>query len=104
MWEGIRIKHVILCKSPIFITCIYVYTNLETRICTCYNDGEGGTMKTSELIKILKRNDCFFVEHGKEHDKWHSNRTGKDIRIPRHGSKEIPSGTANRILKDAGIR
>ena len=28
-------------------------------------------MKTSELVKILKKNDCFFVEHGKEHDKWH---------------------------------
>ena len=27
-------------------------------------------MKTSELIKILKKNGCFFVEHGKEHDKW----------------------------------
>lgn len=28
-------------------------------------------MKTAELIKILKKNGCFFVEHGKEHDKWH---------------------------------
>lgn len=61
-------------------------------------------MKMSELIKILKKNGCFFVEHGKEHDKWHSGKTGKDIRIPRHLSKEIPSGTANRILKDAGLR
>ena len=61
-------------------------------------------MKTSELIRLLKKNDCFFVEHGKEHDKWHSNRTGKDVRIPRHGGKEIPTGTANRILKDADIR
>ncbi|MCD8021736.1 MAG: type II toxin-antitoxin system HicA family toxin [Lachnospiraceae bacterium] len=61
-------------------------------------------LKISELIKILKCNDCFFVEHGAEHDKWHSARTGKDIRVPRHGSKEIPIGTLNRILKDAGIR
>ncbi len=61
-------------------------------------------MKTSELLKILKKGGCFFVEHGKEHDKWHSDITGKDIRIPRHGSKEIPSGTANRILKDAGLK
>ncbi len=30
-------------------------------------------MKTSELIKLLKKNGCFFVEHGKEHDsKWYS--------------------------------
>ncbi|MBU5681490.1 type II toxin-antitoxin system HicA family toxin [Blautia sp. MSJ-9] len=24
--------------------------------------------------------------------------------IPRHGSKEIPTGTVNRILNDAGIK
>ncbi|HJA82059.1 MAG TPA: type II toxin-antitoxin system HicA family toxin [Candidatus Mediterraneibacter intestinipullorum] len=26
------------------------------------------------------------------------------MRIPRHGSREIPTGTANRILKDAGLK
>ena len=61
-------------------------------------------MKVSELIKLLQRNQCYLLEHGKEHDKWHSGKTGKDIRIPRHLSKEIPSGTANRILKDAGLK
>lgn len=50
-------------------------------------------MKVLELIKLPKKNNCFFVEHGKEHDKWHSNVTGKDIRIPRHGSKEIPKAS-----------
>lgn len=61
-------------------------------------------MKASEIVKLLKKNDCFFVEHGKEHDKWHSNRTGKDIRIPRHPSKDVQKGTAERILKDAGLK
>ena len=61
-------------------------------------------MKTSELVKILKKNGCIFIEHGKEHDNGIVNKTGKDIRIPRHGSKEIPTGTANRILRDAGLR
>lgn len=61
-------------------------------------------MKVSELEKLLKRNNCYFVEHGGEHDKWHSDITGKDFRIPRHKSKEIPVGTANRILKDAGLK
>ncbi len=61
-------------------------------------------MKIPELIKLLRKNNCFFVEHGKEHDKWHSKRTGKDIRIPRFGGKEIPTGTANRILKDAELK
>lgn len=62
-------------------------------------------MKVSELIKLIsKSRKCHFVEHGKEHDRWHSDITGKDFMIPRHSSKEIPTGTVNRILKDAGIR
>lgn len=61
-------------------------------------------MKVSELEKILRKNGCYFVEHGAEHDKWHSDITGRDFRLPRHKSKEIPTGTANRILKDAGLR
>lgn len=61
-------------------------------------------MKTSELVRLLKKNGCYFVEHGAEHDKWHSDITGLDFRVPRHPSKEIPKGTANRILQDAGLR
>ncbi|EET62812.1 hypothetical protein BRYFOR_05163 [Marvinbryantia formatexigens DSM 14469] len=53
---------------------------------------------------MLKKYDCFFVEHGKEHDKWHSVITGKDFRIPSHRGKEIPMGTVSRILKDAGLK
>lgn len=61
-------------------------------------------MKVSELTKLLRNNCCYFVEHGKEHDKWHSDITQKDFRIPRHKGKEIPKGTADRILKDAGLK
>ena len=60
-------------------------------------------MKTSELIKILKNNNCFLVEHGKKHDKWYSNNTASYFVVPRHRSQEIPKGTANAILKDAGV-
>ena len=60
-------------------------------------------MKVSELVKILKRNGCIFVKHGKEHDVYHSSITNKNIRIPRHKSQEIPTGTARKILKDAGL-
>ena len=34
-------------------------------------------MKVSELAKILKKNGCYLVEHGKEHDKWHSDATAE---------------------------
>ncbi|MDO4333429.1 MAG: type II toxin-antitoxin system HicA family toxin [Eubacteriales bacterium] len=61
-------------------------------------------MKVSELTKLLRKNHCFFVEHGHEHDKWHSNITGKDFRIPRHKSKELPKGTLSKILIDAGLK
>lgn len=61
-------------------------------------------MKTSELAKKLKKANCYIVEHGKEHDKWYSPATGKNFRMPRHSSKEIPTGTANKILKDAGLK
>lgn len=61
-------------------------------------------MRVSELIRQLKCNNCYFVEHGAEHDKWFSCNSGKYIRIPRHLGKEIPTGTVARILKDAGIK
>lgn len=61
-------------------------------------------MKTSELIKLLKKNDCYLIAHGAEHDKWHSNITGRNFFIPRHRSKEIPIGTLNNIMKDAGLK
>ena len=60
-------------------------------------------MKTSELTKKLKKAGCYFVEHGGEHDKWFSPITNKYFRIWRHPNKEVPSGTAKRIMKDAGV-
>ena len=62
-------------------------------------------MKTSELVKKLKKTKkCYFVEHGKEHDKWYSEITGNYFRIPRHPSKEIKTGTLESILQDAGLK
>ena len=61
-------------------------------------------MKVSELIKLLKANGCYLVSHGKEHDKRFSQTTEKHFMIPRHPSKELPTGTANRIMKDAGLK
>ena len=61
-------------------------------------------MKGSELKKMLRNGGCYFVEEGKEHEKWHSIITGKDFRVPRHNSKEVKTGTVDRILKDAGLK
>ena len=61
-------------------------------------------MKVSEILKKLKKGGCRFVEHGGEHDFWYSPITDKEIQIPRHLAKELPTGTANKILKDAGLK
>lgn len=60
-------------------------------------------MKTSELIKLLKKNGCYLYRNGKRHDIWYSPITGKQFPVPRHLSQDVPTGTCNSIKKDAGI-
>ncbi|MGF7003000.1 mRNA interferase HicA [Lachnospiraceae bacterium PF1-21] len=59
-------------------------------------------MKTSELLKKLKQNNCSLHRHGKKHDIWYSPITENEFPIPRHKG-EIPKGTLKSILEDAGI-
>lgn len=61
-------------------------------------------MKTSELTKKLKKAGCYLLEHGANHDVWCSPITGKEFIVPRHSSQEIKTGTANSIMKDAGLK
>ena len=61
-------------------------------------------MKVSELKRMLRENGCYFVKDGGEHEMWFSPISGKKLRVPRHDAKELPTGTKNRILKDAGLR
>ena len=60
-------------------------------------------MKTQELLKLLKKNGCSVLRNGSRHGIWYSNITGKQFSVPRHKA-EIPTGTLNNILKDAGIK
>lgn len=59
-------------------------------------------MKTNELLKLLKKNDCSLIRHGSNHDIWYSSVTGKQFAVPRR-KKEIKTGTAIAILRDAGM-
>lgn len=62
-------------------------------------------MKTSELIKKLKKGGCYFVRHGAgSHEVWFSPITDKHFIITNHGAKEIAKGTENAILKQAGLK
>lgn len=60
-------------------------------------------MKTSELLKLFKKNGIYFLEHGARHDVYYSPITGKTILVWRH-AKEIPIGTCNAMLKAAGLK
>jgi len=59
-------------------------------------------VKTNELLKILKKAGCTLIRHGSNHDIWYSTVTEKQFAVPRH-KKEIKTGTATAILRDAGI-
>ena len=59
-------------------------------------------MKTSELIKKLKKYRCQIIRHGSNHDIWYSPMTDKYFAVPRHKA-ELKVGTLKNIFKDAGI-
>jgi len=61
-------------------------------------------MKFNELIRLLERNGfVLFKEKGSVR---YYSKPGVDklIRIDYHGSKEVPTGTCNAILKAAGLK
>jgi predicted RNA binding protein YcfA (HicA-like mRNA interferase family) len=60
-------------------------------------------MRTAELIKLLKNNGIYKVREGGRHEIYYSPITGKEFAVGRH-SKEIPNGTLQNILKDAGLK
>ena len=59
-------------------------------------------MKQSELLKLFRKNNIEFVEHGKRHDIYYSPITGNYFPVPRH-AKEIAVGTLKSIQKMAGL-
>ena len=61
-------------------------------------------MKVSELKRLLRKNKCKHDGEYEGHERWYSPITGKYFPVPRHDSKELATGTTNRILKDAGLK
>ena len=59
-------------------------------------------MKFSELVRLLERNGYRLVKE-KGSVRYYRNSLNL-VRVDYHGSKEVPKGTANAILKAAGIR
>ena len=61
-------------------------------------------MKAGELKKLLRQNGCYKDHDGTNHEMWFSPKTRKYFPVARHESKEVATGTLNRILKDAGLK
>ncbi len=60
-------------------------------------------MKISEVKKLLLANGCYLYREGSRHEIWMSRTTGKKFQVPRHGTKDVPSGTLKSIMESAGI-
>jgi len=63
-------------------------------------------MKWSELTKKLKKAGYVYLRDAKgSHEFWHHpDKKGSEILIAKHPSKEIGTGLAHKILKQAGLK
>ncbi|MCH5174908.1 MAG: type II toxin-antitoxin system HicA family toxin [Prevotellaceae bacterium] len=57
-------------------------------------------MKYKDLYKRLREVGCFISRHGSRHDIWYSPITGNKRPVPRHGSKEVSTGTLKAIEEE----
>lgn len=62
-------------------------------------------MKYTELIRKLKKIGCYDTgEQANGHPLWFSPVTNKVFKVSNHGTQEVPRGTLNSIMKDAGLK
>ncbi len=61
-------------------------------------------MKFSELVRLLTQNDFVIVKEKGSIRYYGKTGWPRLIRVDYHGSKEVPSGTCNGILKAAGLK
>lgn len=61
-------------------------------------------MKSSELIRILKKDGWIIIrQKGSHMIMVHPEKTNQ-LTVPNHGSQEVGTGLAKKILKDAGLK
>ncbi len=61
-------------------------------------------MKFSELVRLLERNGFYLIKEKGSIRYYLKEGCPNLIRIDFHGSKEIPKGTCESILKAAGLK
>ena len=60
-------------------------------------------MKFSELYRLLEENG-WQKKKGKKHTKYVHPDFSKPVPVGRHPSKEVPTGTLEAILREAGLK
>lgn len=61
-------------------------------------------MKFSELVRLLERNGFELIREKGSVRYYEKHGLDNLIRVDYHGSKEIPTGTCDAILKAAGLK
>jgi mRNA interferase HicA len=61
-------------------------------------------MKCSELIRLLYQDGWKKISQKGSHIKMKHPAKEGTVYVPNHGSKEVATGTANHILKSAGLK
>ncbi|MGC4035839.1 MAG: type II toxin-antitoxin system HicA family toxin [Chitinophagaceae bacterium] len=61
-------------------------------------------MKSSELLKKVKRAGWLEVRQSGSHIIFQNPVTKETVSVPFHGTKEVPTGTAKAILKKVGVK
>ncbi|MFH2003946.1 MAG: type II toxin-antitoxin system HicA family toxin [Bacteroidota bacterium] len=61
-------------------------------------------MKFSELVRLLEKNGFKLLKEKGSIRYYTKPGWDKIIRVDYHGSKEVPTGTCNAILKAAGLK
>jgi predicted RNA binding protein YcfA (HicA-like mRNA interferase family) len=61
-------------------------------------------MKFSELVRLLTANGFDIVKEKGSIRYYGKSGWNRLVRVDYHGSKEVPTGTCNAILKAAGIK
>lgn len=61
-------------------------------------------MKSSELFKKFQKGGWNELRQSGSHKIMQHAKKDFTISLPWHGSKEVPTGTANKLLKQAGLK
>lgn len=102
-WRNWEEKTILVWISSLRLTRINMYFFFTyVLIRGIITNERNGIVKTSEIIKLLKKAGCYEVREGGKHDIWYSPITNMYFPVWHH-KKEIPTGTAEKIMKEAGI-